>query len=397
MTPEQYSQLFRQLLNGKLSPKDTQALVEWLGNNELDPVAAEAIMQQLQQSVPAEQIDPALIARLESKLSVILVQKKQAPVVALFNKKWMRYAAILIVMLAGALVYLQYHNKPQQILARVNTLPAKNDITPGKEGAILTLDGGGTVVLDSMGNGFVADQDGSRISLKNGQLVYDANGVNAGKIAYNTMSTPKGRQFRVTLPDGTQVWLNAASSLRYPTAFVGKDRRVEITGEAYFEVAKDPTRPFHVKINGKTEVEVLGTHFNINAYQNEESINTTLLEGSVKVHNGNQKTVIKPGQQAQVANTIAATGIIKVNDNVDIDRVMAWKNGVFDFNDATLVEVMKQLERWYDIEVVYEKGVPPFEFVGKMQKNLSLSEVLRGLEVSKVHFRTEDRKLIVLP
>jgi len=395
MTPEQHNELFRQLLHGKLSPKDTQALVEWLGSNELDPAAADAIMQQLQQSVPEEQIDPALMERLESKLSTILAHKKQAPIVTLFTKKWIRYAAILIVLLGGTIAYLQWNNTPQQTVAKANPLPVKNnDIAPGKDGAILTLDGGGTVVLDSMGNGFVADQNGSKISLHNGQLVYAANGANTGKIAYNTMSTPKGRQFQLMLPDGTKVWLNAASSLRYPTAFVGKDRRVEVTGEAYFEVAKNPNMPFHVKINDKTEIEVLGTHFNINAYENEGSIKTTLLEGSVKVHSGNQKTVIKPGQQAQVAST---ADLIKVDDKVNVDRVMAWKNGVFDFNDATLVEVMRQLERWYDIDVVYEKGVPPFEFVGKMQKNLSLSEVLRGLEISKVHFRTEGRKLVVLP
>jgi ferric-dicitrate binding protein FerR (iron transport regulator) len=243
-------------------------------------------------------------------------------------------------------------------------------------------------------NGLITTQNGTKVMLRNGQLVYDADQLSANRTVYNIMSTPKGRQFQLVLPDGSQVWLNAASSIRYPTSFTGKDRRVEITGEAYFEVAHNPSVPFKVEVNKQSEVTVLGTHFNINSYENEESVSTTLLEGSVQVKNQAGMIVLKPGQQAKV------TGLDKINvlSNVNLDKVMAWKNGVFNFEDATLQEVMRQLERWYDIDVVYEKNIPKLEFFGKMGKDLSLAAVLSGLEKSNVHFRMEEgRRLVVLP
>jgi ferric-dicitrate binding protein FerR (iron transport regulator) len=215
------------------------------------------------------------------------------------------------------------------------------------------------------------------------------------------MSTPKGRQFQLVLPDGTKVWLNAASSLRYPTVFDGRLRTVEVTGEAYFEVAKlvNPSTgqrvPFHVKVNNKTEIEVLGTHFNINSYDDESAVSTTLLEGSVRVVNGLEKAVITPGQQARIET---GSSHIKIVPDANVEKVMAWKNGVFDFQDATLEEVMRELQRWYNIDVVYEKGVPQLEFIGRMGRDLSLASVLNGLELSRVHFRIEEgRRLVVLP
>jgi ferric-dicitrate binding protein FerR (iron transport regulator) len=227
--------------------------------------------------------------------------------------------------------------------------------------------------------------------MSNGQLIYKAK--NSSGVAYNTMTTPKGRQFSLVLPDGTKAWLNAASSLRYPTAFVGRERKVEVTGEVYFEVAKNKQMPFKVKVNENMEVEVLGTHFNINSYSNEASINTTLLEGSVQISNQSQKQILKPGQQARVNNDQK----INIVSDVNLKKVMAWKNGVFDFDDASLQEVMHQLERWYDIEVVYERGVPDIEFVGTLSRDLSLEDVLKGLKLSEVNFRIEGRKLVIMP
>jgi ferric-dicitrate binding protein FerR (iron transport regulator) len=210
--------------------------------------------------------------------------------------------------------------------------------------------------------------------------------------------------------------LNAASSLRYPTAFTGAERKVTVTGEAYFEVAHNARMPFVVNVNDKEEVTVLGTHFNINAYDNENAIHTTLLQGSVKVgsrqwaigsgekakgsrqraETKEQSVMLKPGQQAILSQSSQQSQTIPVQ-TVDVDKVIAWKNGVFNFDGATLQEVMHQLERWYDIEVQYEPGVPNLEFVGKMGRDLSLNNVLRGLELSKVHFRLEGRKLTVMP
>ncbi len=324
-----------------------------------------------------------------------------APVHKLPIINW-RWAAAAIVLMLCASTYLFVGQKDKTPIAATAPTKTINDAQPGKNGAILTLANGQTIVLDSLGNGVVANQNGAKVVLQNGQLAYQ----NGDKIItadstplLNTMTTPRGRQFQVILPDGTKVWLNAASSITYPVAFAGNERKVSITGEVYFEVTKNAQKPFRVKVNDATEIEVLGTHFNINAYKDENSINTTLLEGSIRLHNNTEKAILKPGQQAQVSQPFNTKPLpIQVLSDADVEKVMAWKNGVFDFQDATLEEVMRQLQRWYDIEVVYEKGVPKLEFIGKMGRDLSLTAVLNGLQMSKVHFRLEGgRKLIVLP
>ncbi|MET0391695.1 MAG: FecR family protein, partial [Chitinophagaceae bacterium] len=274
-SPHPYTVLFQRLLEGKLSPADTETLVAWLGSDGQDPEAASLILAQLQQMVAAEAVSPELVARLESKLPAILGHAKPAPARVHFLKKpWLRYAAAIIIVLFGAVAYLWITNsRPSKQMAAADPACCQQEIVPGKEGAILTLADGSTVVLDSLGNGVITTQNGSKVLLTNGQLAYNAEGAAGAETAYNTMTTPKGRQFRVVLSDGTKVWLNAASSLRYPIVFTGNERKVEITGEAYFEVAKntDPAtgrkRPFHVKVNDRTEIEVLGTHFNINSYK----------------------------------------------------------------------------------------------------------------------------------
>jgi ferric-dicitrate binding protein FerR (iron transport regulator) len=252
-------------------------------------------------------------------------------------------------------------------------------------------------VLDSLGNGVIATQNGKQVLLKNGELAY-AGDAGSGEVVYNNLTTPKGRQFQILLPDGTKVWLNAASSLRYPTAFSGSNREVEVTGEVYFEVAKNAHQPFIIHLNNKTKIQVLGTQFNVNAYSNEAAIRTTLVEGSIKIVSGASAAggpvVLRPGQQAQINN---AGGDMKVMNNVDVDKVTAWKSGLFNFEDSGLEEVMRQVERWYDIEVVYEKNIPDIRFGGKLSNDVSLSGLLRSLQESEVHFRIEGRKLIVLP
>jgi ferric-dicitrate binding protein FerR (iron transport regulator) len=247
-----------------------------------------------------------------------------------------------------------------------------------------------------MGNGVVTTQGKTTVSISNGKLVYNT-GTDGNEVLYNTMTTPKGREYQLVLPDGTTVWLNAASSITYPTAFTGKNRNVAITGEAYFEVVKDQTKPFHVKMND-TEVEVLGTHFNINAYPDEASINTTLLEGSVRVIRKNNMAMLKPGQQAQVNTSSPADAAgITVTSNADLDQVMAWKNGSFQFDGVPLSAAMRQLSRWYDVEVVYEKGVPDIKLGGEMKRDLNLSQVLKGLGKLGVNCKVEGKKLVVAP
>jgi transmembrane sensor len=333
----------------------------------------------------------------------------------LLRRSWFRYAAAAVLLIGVATIAIvvssdRQSQKSDQSLASGNK-QLQTDALPGKNGAILTLADGSKLLLDSLGNGVVTTQGKTTVLIRNGQLVYNAS-AKQNEVLYNTMTTPKGRQYQLVLPDGSQVWLNAASSITYPTVFAGKDRTVTITGEAYFEVAKDKSKPFHVKVN-EIEVEVLGTHFNINSYADEAGIKTTLLEGSVKVISGattavaassdrqhkssgtddfRQSIVIKPGQQA-----IANSQQLSVVNDADIDQVMAWKNGMFNFSKVSLQEVMRQISRWYDVEIEYQGTIQPKKFGGEIQRDLNLSEVLDGLKETGIHFRIEGKKLIVLP
>ncbi|MBO9150781.1 FecR family protein [Chitinophaga sp. GCM10012297] len=295
-------------------------------------------------------------------------------------------AAAAILLIAAAAYLLRPKSPDQQTVAQTVT-----DVAPGGSKAVLVLADGSTVTLDSAGNQVIR-QGSTAIRQQAGQLRYEA-ADDASEISYNTLKTPRGGQFRITLPDGTGVWLNAESSLRFPTAFRGKERLVEVSGEAYFEVAKDAALPFRVNVANRATIEVLGTNFNVNAYEDESEIAATLLSGAVKVGTGGRSALLKPGQQARVN-----TGVSVMN-GVDIEKVMAWKNGVFNFKDAKLKEVMKQLSRWYDIEVEYRGNVPDTEFWGKMGRNLTLLQVLNGLEATGIHFKLEDngKKLVVLP
>lgn len=309
------------------------------------------------------------------------------------RRRWWIAAAILITVSFSAYLWMNVRVNRALPVAIQQAKP----INPGSEGAILTLVDGSMVSLDTMQNGVITLQGGARLTLMEGVLQYEGG---AGGIAYNTMSTPRGRQFRLALSDGTSVWLNNASSIRYPVAFGRNERHVEITGEAYFEIAENAAVPFLVTINNKATVEVLGTHFNVKAYGNETNMETTLLEGAVRVkllagpHIGRQ-VVLRPGQQAQVATTLS-TGI-QLLQSVDIAKVMAWKNGLFNFENVPLEEVMRQLERWYDVEVLYPKGIPNIELAGKMTRGVTLNELLVVLKELGVHCTLEDRKLIVQP
>lgn len=332
---------------------------------------------------------------------------EEAPAAPVFNlRKWGWAAAALLILLAGSTLYL---------LTRNNTAspPVVNrtdqEIGPGKEGAVLTLADGRQLILDSLSDGIVAMEDAAQVTLKNGQLQYSQLESGSKEMQFNTMSTPRGRQFKLTLPDGTDVWLNAGSSIRYPVEFTSTERKVELTGEAFFHVKsmklpafKDRPAirvPFIVNVNKKMEVEVLGTQFNINAYTNENTIHTTLTEGVVKVRTVNnsddpsQSAVLLPGQQASVTNT----GSQKITvQNADLSKVLAWNNGLFNFENVHLADAMLQLERWYDIDVAYENGVPEIWFSGKISRDTKLAVLLKILEKTGVQFRLEGRKLIVL-
>jgi len=355
-------------------------------------------LQLLMEESPAG--DEIRVSRWDKNIAAILdADKGAAPRRIPVYKKygWAAAAAVLILLAGGVYVWRMPAKQPA-----VAVTQPESDVAPGGNKAMLILAGGKRIVLDSAANGSIARQGNVNIiKLSNGQLVYNLNG-NAGEIGMNTMATPVGGQYQLTLPDGTKVWLNAASSITYPTAFAGKERKVSIIGEAYFEVANDKARPFTVNVNNESEINVLGTHFNVNAYADETAARTTLLEGSVQIssHAGGraEQVVIKPGQQAvaQHPGSNAPRQISVVNEP-DVEQAIAWKNGRFNFNGADLHTVMRQLTRWYGINVKYEGNVSDEVFQGELTRDLNLSQVLRILGKMEIKFRIEGKTLVVMP
>ncbi len=304
---------------------------------------------------------------------------------------WLRVAAaILLVAGTGTYIWLQKTDKKTSS-SQTQTAAAKNDVLPGKDGAILTLADGRQVVLDSMGNGMIATQSGSKVNLKNGRLTYVPTREISAAIAYNTMTTPKGRQFQVALPDGTKVWLNAASSITYPTAFTGKERRVTITGEAFFEVTAGARHPFVVQVRDM-EVKALGTQFNINGYEDETTMKTTLLEGKVQVSRKARSLLLTPGDQA-----VLGAVDLEVQKPVDPQQTVAWRQGYFQFYRDDLKTVLRQLVRWYDVNVEYAGEIPNRTFSGRIPRSLHLKTVLSILEQSNVRFTVRGNTIVVRP
>lgn len=305
-----------------------------------------------------------------------------------FKKGWLKYAAVLLLGIIALGVY--FYKKEQNNLLALQ----RQDIAPGGNRAILTLGNGKKIVLDTTSNGVLAKQGNISISkTADGQLVYNVIGDENAAATLNTIETPNGGQYQVNLPDGTRVWLNAGTQLRFPTVFVGHERNVELTGEAYFEVAKNATKPFKVKMNNHAEVVVLGTHFNISAYGEENEINTTLLEGAVMVKMDRQTKRILPGQQALVNRTDKNINLI---NDVNVNQVIAWKNGFFSTEGISLPVLMKQVEKWYDVRVVYKDDVQA-EFMARIPRNISLAELISLLELTKqVHFKLDKKTLTVM-
>jgi ferric-dicitrate binding protein FerR (iron transport regulator) len=304
--------------------------------------------------------------------------------------RWTAAAAIAGGLIAGFLWMEKRAPEKQPVLA-TQSKRFKNDVQPGTNKATLTLSNGKTISLDDADNGMLASQGGTNVVKKaNGEIDYVANGKGAQE-EYNTITVPVSGQYKLTLADGTKVWLDALSSIHYPVSFTGKDREVEITGQAYFEVAKNPSQPFHVKVKN-TVVEVLGTNFNINAYDNETAVRTTLSEGKVKVVESSKSVVLQPGQQCMSNNS---TGYLKLAENVNMDEVLAWKDGVFHFDGSSVQTIMHQMERWYGVTVVYDDKVEG-EFVAEIPRSVPLSEVLKLLELTKkVHFKINGKTISV--
>lgn len=341
-----------------------------------------------------------------------MIEQRQAeyPVIALPAKRrarfWAAAAVGLIIVLSGIGIYKYNGTVSPQVVQQEQPTNERIDAAPGRNTATLVLADGTVVSLDSTGNGEITKQGNTAIvKTEDGNILYKTEGEKPSETLYNTMSTPRGGQYRLVLPDGTKVWLNAASSIRYPASFPTNERRVTVTGEVYFEVAaiynpaeKGTLIPFTVQ-KDNMQVEVKGTHFNINAYDDEADVKVTLLEGRVNVSTvgavstEKHEATLMPGDQARFGKT----GGIAVADDVDLDEVMAWKNGLFNFSNADIQMIMRQIGRWYDLDVSYEGMIPEREFSGKITRNTQLSNVLKILEQSNIHFRMEQNRIVVTP
>ncbi|MBL7737039.1 MAG: FecR domain-containing protein [Chitinophagaceae bacterium] len=336
----------------------------------------------------------------EAILQTILNINKTLPVdvrkpTPFLRRSWLRYAAAILIILSVAGYIWNTQKKglgSAQTKNEVETEPA-NDIPPGVNKAILILADGAELNLDSVSTGVLSTQGGTKVVQSSaGNVIYTPQAGQPSQVVYNTIWTPKGGQFKLVLPDGSAVWLNAASSITFPTAFTEGERVVKITGEVYFEVAKNKRQPFFAEVNG-ARVEALGTHFNINAYEDEAYVRTTLLEGRVRVSNEMGSQLLAPGQQAIYGSN--GVGGFKLINNIDVSQVVAWKNGFFEFDNMDLPAIMRQIGRWYDVEIIYQGTNTDIKLGGGISRNLNLQGLLSLLNTSGVYTRLEGRKLIV--
>ena len=397
-TKEKLEDLFSRFLNNECSEEETEWLMKEFNTGDNKRLLEGLVRRQLE-SFSGINSHATAVEKVYAKLSEYIQasgHQQQTGKTYLLWKKMAVAASVVLVLGAGGFWWVNNNNQEKSLSAlKAEKLSSSKDFAPGGDKAILTLADGSTIILDSAKNGALTQQGNTNVlKLENGQLAYTASVIKAREMLYNTITTPRGGQYQVKLTDGTKVWLNAASSLKFPAAFTGHERRVEITGEAYFEVAHHAAMPFFVR-KGEAEVKVLGTHFNVNAYDDETDITITLLEGRVNVsqlsHRHSQ--FLSPGQQA----SMKMDGLINVADDIDTEMVMAWKNGLFDFTSADIKTIMRQISRWYDIEVSYEGQLPEREFSGKISRNANASTVLKILEQSDIHFRMEDKKIVVTP
>lgn len=372
--------LIDKYLNGIIDPEEEQLLQHYYNSFQQDS------WDEYRLGPPAE-METAGLIKLKERIKGSSV-KRRKPI--LISNRFRFTAAASILFLVAAIAFWYNQHRANSPLAYHRTQPL-NDLLPGMDGAILTLADGSQLLVDSAGNGTLAVQGNTTITKNNGQLQYLAEKAGQPNTLYNTITTPKGRQFKLVLADGSRVWLNAASSIRFPTTFTAKERRVETTGEVYFEVAHNVVAPFKVSTRGM-EVTVLGTHFNINAYEDEATIKTTLLEGAVKLQTGSSTGVLKPGEQA----SINSSGAMHVTNDADLEEVVAWKNGSFQFTAQTIQSIMRQISRWYDVEIVYEGTISKETFSGIVSRNSNVSEVMKILAEGGIKFKIEGGKMILL-
>jgi len=385
---EEMLALAEKWIAGTITPEERTRLFEWYDR-----------FDDTQATIEEEQA--AVFGRLKLEMLQDIRQKQSIATGRIRRLARVSVAAAVLLLLATG-GWLALHNRTATDLA--SAAPPKNtlkvsDIAPGSQKATLTLADGSTVTLDSTGMGKITKQGNVEIIKHgDGEIQYaSAGSTPPAAIAYNELSTPRGGEYRLKLQDGTNVWLNAASSIRYPTAFTGKERKVQITGEAYFEIAKNADMPFRVTVldpapGGKTtEIEVLGTEFDINAYQDEGDLRTTLVEGSVKVITNAGAVTLKPSQQA----IVSAGKDIRAIPLENTEEIIAWKNGSFAFDDADIPTIMRQISRWYDVDVQYEGKTPTDRFTGTFPRTTSLAAIFQILHTSGVRLMAENKKIII--
>jgi transmembrane sensor len=398
MGNEKAEELIKKYLAGTTTPEEEALLESWYimaAQNQPDmagepdyPRIGEEILQPLR----AEQQDLPIPAQPQPDYPATRPPIRLWPRIA-------AAAAVLLMVTVGS--YLIVHKTPTERIAQRPTL--ENDLLPAGTKATLTLLDGRTIPLDSAGGQALARQGNTTLSSLNGQLIYSTNqpgqaaGVQrdrpatpTGTTAYNTLTTQPGEHYSLLLPDGTKAWLNAASSVTYPVAFDGNERKVKVTGEVYFEIVHNPKQPFRIAVKDQL-VEDIGTHLNINAYDDEPATRTTLLEGSIKLTKGNASATLTPGQQATMGLNDGAFQI----KSIDTDAAIAWKNGYFYFDRADITTVMRELARWYNVKVVYKGALPKGTFKGKVYRNINASEALNILAYFGAHFRIEGNTITV--
>jgi ferric-dicitrate binding protein FerR (iron transport regulator) len=388
------SRLLFKYLQGTLTPEEEYELEKWKLQSAENRQFLEGLSKE---AMPGIDTDGKMPGTLEEKIFGKI--REQVPElhgnVIRMKGNWWRYtatAAVVLILFGYSIMTMMHKERPKQVVAKVEQPVVEDVAAPDGNYASITLAGGEKIDINGSSRGTLASQGKVQvIKSADGLIIYKvATGRVKGKMQFNTLANPKGSKvIGMVLEDGTKVWLNAGSSLTYPVAFIGKERKVSITGEAYFEVAKKKSMPFRI-MKGEMMVEVLGTHFNVNAYGDEPHMKVTLLEGAVKVSSGNVSGILKPGQQAKVKDND-----INVKSDVNVDQVMAWKNGYFSFEKAGITEVMRQIARWYNIEVAYDGEIPDERFGGELRRNSKLSSVLKVLEKSGVKFRIENNKVTV--
>lgn len=408
------SVLFDKLLLNQCSPEEVDRLMQYISSRKQGQQVVDCIQEELGRTIPSNHPDEATRMKLERILSDILSSETNSELKPRKGRiiEWNRIKIAVSIAATLVISVLAYWQWDRFTSSPKTTIALQKDVSPGGNKAILTLADGSQIILDDTKDGNVAQQGHTEIMKRDHQVVYDASNSTSDTEnrtpTYNTLTAPRGGEYRLTLPDGTKVWLNAASSIKFPTIFFGTERKVEITGEVYFEVqhlslksskttGSDKSTPFIVAVNG-AEVKVLGTHFNVNAYNDESTMKVTLLEGSVQVSSllstntsSRHSSILSPGQQA----SLDGKGILNVKE-VDATEAVAWKEGFFRFDNADMGTIIRQLSRWYDVDINSESKLADKHVSGYISRKVNISKVLEMLEYTAgIKYKIEGRKIII--